>query len=446
MATPAQVIEQAGVAKQAEAQQRHRELEDEQRKVTLKTLQEDADNPADKVAAIQAVYHKDPGVLKQHVENLTRRITGKQAQPVVSPQDAQQKRLAPLVARGKTPDQQALLQQQASGDIANKQSLGLSQQEAQQKQQQTFSLIDKYLTDPEQNKAAKEDYVRRQAGISNAVKNISGAAGQPVETSPGSGQYARPVQGSDGTIVYQPMPAGWKPPAPAQSKAALQQYIRAKFGDNPTAEQMAQATREHQALMSGLTVGSHQTIAYDADGVPHVITLTTSSRKDFGATPKGEPAPRKAAGGASQPKGGQLDFRKATPQSTAAKKAVDTAENSYLDVQKASQDPTPVGDQGVILAWLRGRVNRVTNTEIQAVNNLGGAKMKLEGAIVRIESGKMTDQQRQWFLRSAKDNYATAQTVASKYDSPNSSPAPKKQGEQSGGGKSLADRLNEALQ
>jgi hypothetical protein len=49
----------------------------------------------------------------------------------------------------------------------------------------------------------------------------------------------------------------------------------------------------------------------------------------------------------------------------------------------------------------------------------------------------MTPQQYQWFLRSAKDNYDNAQQVASKY----SAPAPK-----AGGGKSLADRLSEALQ
>lgn len=97
---------------------------------------------------------------------------------------------------------------------------------------------------------------------------------------------------------------------------------------------------------------------------------------------------------------------------------MDIAENSLLDVQKASQDPTPVGDQGVILAWLRGRVNRVTATEIAAVNNLGGAEMRLEGSYVRLVSGKMTDQQRAWFLQSAQNNYDDAVTVASKYTNP----------------------------
>lgn len=214
MATPAQYIEQLGAEKQAAARDRQNALEDEQRKVTLKTLQEDSDTPADKVAAIQAVYHRDPGVLKQHVENLTRRMTGKPTQPVVSPDDAQQARIAPIAARGKTPDQQALEFNQKQGDLAGRQKLANDQAEAQQEQQNAFNLIDTYIKDPEQNKAAKEDFVRKQAGIQATLKNIPGAAGQPVETAPGSGKYVRPVQGADGTIAYQPMPEGWKPPAP----------------------------------------------------------------------------------------------------------------------------------------------------------------------------------------------------------------------------------------
>lgn len=97
-----------GLGEQAfeRGQQRREQLEDEQRKATLDTLLEDSATPQDKVAAIQAVYHKDPGVLKQHVENLTRRLTGKQPQPVVSPQQAQVNRLAPIAARGVLPAEQ----------------------------------------------------------------------------------------------------------------------------------------------------------------------------------------------------------------------------------------------------------------------------------------------------------------------------------------------------
>jgi hypothetical protein len=119
-----------------------------------------------------------------------------------------------------------------------------------------------------------------------------------------------------------------------------------------------------------------------------------------------------------------------SPAETKADEAVDAAEASYLDVQKASAgDPTghnlnPVSSQGIILAWLRGRVNRVTTAEIQQVNNLGGMVVKLEGTRMRWVKGTMSPEQYRWFLKSAKDNYETAKTVASKYSAPKSSNAP----------------------
>lgn len=416
-------LAQAGV----QNAERQAALKDEQRKVTLKTLLEDAETPQDKVDAIQAVYHRDPGVLKQHVENLTRRITGQKPQPVVSPEQAQQARIAPIAARGKTPEQQALDEQEASGNIRNKEQQAL----ALQKQQQTFALIDQYIKDPEQNKAAKEDYVRKQAGITASFKNLPGAAGQPYKTP--NGQWVRPVQNADGSITEQPMPASYTGP---QAKPAKPLYKVLRGHAVLLDPSTGNIIRDLGAAATARTT-THQSIQYDADGIPHMVSLTSVSVPGMGpvdvdvapeaSEPAKGPAPRAGASGTpGRPKAGQLDFRKPTPQSTTAKKAVDTAENSYLDVQKASQDPTPVGDQGVILAWLRGRVNRVTTTEIQAVNNLGGARMKLEGNVVRIQSGKMTDQQRKWFLRSAKDNYDNALKVASKYDSPKGEPDKKK--------------------
>lgn len=114
---------------------------------------------------------------------------------------------------------------------------------------------------------------------------------------------------------------------------------------------------------------------------------------------------------------GTVGGRMTQPQ-IKAKEALDTARSAYQDVQRAAADPTPVGDQGVILAWLRGRVNRVTTTEIKQVNNLGGAQMKLEGNIVRLVSGKMTDAQRSWFLQSARNNYEIARDNYQQYEQP----------------------------
>ncbi len=113
MGTPAQVVEQGIAQGQARGAERRRELEDEKRKGLLKTLLENAQTPSDQHAVYEAVYHQDPSVLKQHVENLTRRLTGKKPQPVVSPDQAQAARIAPIAARGKTPEQQQLEYEQA---------------------------------------------------------------------------------------------------------------------------------------------------------------------------------------------------------------------------------------------------------------------------------------------------------------------------------------------
>lgn len=121
---------------------------------------------------------------------------------------------------------------------------------------------------------------------------------------------------------------------------------------------------------------------------------------------------------------GQPVFAGRTPSSDLAMKNLQVAQSSYDDVYKAGGGRgdgsliDPVGSQGIIMAWLRGRVNRVTATEIANVNNLGGAEMKLEGNIVRVVKGTMSPQQYQWFLDSAKRNYDTAQEIAQKYTNP----------------------------
>lgn len=248
---------------------------------------------------------------------------------------------------------------------------------------------------------------------------------------------------------------------PKDSQAALAVYIRAKYGDNPTWQEIAQGTQEHQRLMAGVTVGQHQTVQFDADGVPHVITLQSTSGKTFGgAPPVSSEAPQVPDGmsgpnarlNAKKPQSkqvptapNQLDFRKATPAGNDAKKQSDAAERSYLDVQSASPgDPTgkhldPVSSQGILLSWLRGRVNRVTQSEIQTINNMGGIVAKLEGDAVKIVSGTMSPQQYQWFLNSAKNNFENAKKVENKRTGPVSSQAPQSPS-------SLDDRLSKALE
>jgi hypothetical protein len=130
-----------------------------------------------------------------------------------------------IMAQAKTPDQLAAEKQKQAistftqeGDIQNTQKSAAETKA----REDTLALIDKYITDPEANKAAKQEYTQKQAGIFGAPKPLTGAAGQPIEFPPGSGLYARAVTNPDNTTAMIPMPEGWKPPAPKPGSPSVQ--------------------------------------------------------------------------------------------------------------------------------------------------------------------------------------------------------------------------------
>jgi hypothetical protein len=212
-------------------QQRKQGLEDEQRNLKQSELDKQAASgaisPVQWGSATSDLYAHEPaesrlGRLKRGAE----RIVGMKKQADAQKQQADAKLAAQpspradyasIQASAKTPDQLAAEKQKQAistftqeGDIQNTQTAAAAKQTYQAKAE----AIKQYITDPEQQKAALEDLARKNAGISSAVKDITGAAGQPVEYPPGSGIYAKPVRGGDGNIVMQPMPEGWKPAAP----------------------------------------------------------------------------------------------------------------------------------------------------------------------------------------------------------------------------------------
>ena len=82
---------------------------------------------------------------------------------------------ASIQAGAKTPDQLAAEKQKQDistytqkGDIDNTQKSAA----AKQAQQATIDLIDKYITDPEANKAAKQEYAQKQAGILGSTQDL----------------------------------------------------------------------------------------------------------------------------------------------------------------------------------------------------------------------------------------------------------------------------------
>jgi len=115
---------------------------------------------------------------------------------------------------------------------------------------------------------------------------------------------------------------------------------------------------------------------------------------------------------------GQPLLQGKSPASDAANKKLNEAQAAYEEVVRAAHNTNPVDSQGIILSWLRGKVNRVTATEIAAVRNLGGVFDKFDGSLSSIEHGTMTPKQISWFVKNAKDNLDIARHVVSQYRNP----------------------------
>lgn len=65
------------------------------------------------------------------------------------------------------------------------------------------------------------------------------------------------------------------------SQAALASYLRAKYGDNPTAAQIEEGTAHYKQLQTPTTSGTSQSLVYDHNNDPHVFTKRSTSSKTF---------------------------------------------------------------------------------------------------------------------------------------------------------------------
>lgn len=230
--------------------------ERDEREAKLQTLLNSGLPPAQVQQGIRDIYGQDAPALQRHVENLFRRVAGKQPQAAQAPMRAAD--LAGLEAQGTTPEQRRTQEFKAETDYQNQAALDFAQkqraQQAEEEQKRIFGLIDQYIPDPEANKTAKEEYARRQAGIVQKFSNIPGAGGQPYKTP--NGTWVRPVQTADGSIVEQPMPAGYTGPA-AKPVAINREYadlyakaLMARQGGPPlTAEESAKMQADYHAMV-----------------------------------------------------------------------------------------------------------------------------------------------------------------------------------------------------
>jgi hypothetical protein len=252
-----------------------------------------------------------------------------------------------------------------------------------------------------EGKQARNEYVNEllTSGLKEPKEPIetwTDVKGYPSQEFPvGSGNYRTLQVNKKGEKRWKDEPEGYIPPTPNAPKQSADERKRADFEEYK---------KSHTALKD------------------QTFEAWVAEQSALGRRSGAPPISRSSGGAGSK--------AKTSPAQTKAEETVDAAEAAYLDVLGAGgpdgrgNNLDPIGSAGVVLSWLRGRVNRVTQTEINMVNNLGGAEMKLEGNVAHIVKGTISPKQYQYFLASTKRNLDIAKQVASKYKGGSSSLPP----------------------
>lgn len=200
----------SGQAPQIDAEKRQQaaQLTNEQREIKANELEQQlemgrkygtlsAEDQKQYVDAITGLYSKpeDQGSLIQRLHK------------AIHPQGTtRQAATAPL--KNATPEGGVSAEEERRKNEAYQQQL---EQDAQAKQkgfEDSWKFFSKYIPQEDLPKAQSE-WAMKNLGIAQTLKNIPGAAGQPVKGN--DGRYYRPMQQADGTVVQQPMPPDWKP-------------------------------------------------------------------------------------------------------------------------------------------------------------------------------------------------------------------------------------------
>lgn len=365
-------------AEQAEqVRARNRELADEKRKVLLKTLQEDAETPQDKVAAIEAVYHQDPSVLKQHVENLTRRLTGKQAQPIVSPAEAQAQRLAPIAARGVPPEQQkqkAAIQGMQSEMQALKQ-MGFSDEQIASR----FGLTqqgDEYAgLSPEEVEKAR----RIKVGLAPRATDTAKTEDEPLE----KGGVFYGVKGADGKKYFANQINA--PDTPPEVKQVWQTIQAAQKAKQDEQDKKAREQDERQLRGFAAIAGRQmQTEQFQEAMANYRADLTTFRALDKQA----------------RDSGALVDMYQQQLAQPGNKSAFDTA---------------LITDYTGILA----KGGRKTQAEINFAQKIGGLGVRTEKLWTQAQTGELPESMRQMYL-----DYMKARATSDRAEADAARPAP----------------------
>jgi len=429
---------------------------EEERQAQLANIANADLSPEQQADAIRTLYARNPSALKRHIENLAGRLIGRKPQPVApayAPQTTtapqappmeiggmtlpaprsvpvtypgaktQQERLSQDLSAGKSPQQQkldlykAMLDEQLGaqaqtleGQVAAVRKIIADPSLSSDDKQYLVSLYGAHTERPTSDEMKRQDY---QAALIGGYK---GSYEQWIA------EQAALGRGAGATKV-----------------GTFGGFLTDAYGPHPTPEQYVQARKLWAASGAGTTVGTHTIQVPQPDGSIKLYTVETSSSKDFGplptlpgapaSQPKG-PAPRRRGGSASAgPQGGVTVGGKQTPEQMKATEQADQAETAYAQAQADLANPTPIGDTGLLIEWVRGHVagaGRLTNTEVELTMKAGSWGTRLKNAMDRASTGTLDPAFRAQLVSDLGNAARIMRQQANRYGQP----APKAEGKQ----------------
>lgn len=247
------------------------------------------------------------------------------------------------------------------------------------------------------------------AASAKAVQWLTDGEGKahPFELVDGKFQ---PVEGADGMTP----PVKQAP----HSNAALQTFIRTKYGDTPTAEQYEEGITEFKRLQTPDTTGTHEAIVYDQDGNAHKVTEASSSHKSFGhsgggSSPAGsssKPGTKKTA-----PKSPVSDvlpgIHKNTPAQSKAQTDLVSATKlaSFADQVAADPNASPSEQKQVALRLIKDAAGRVNMQEYDVMTKRAGLANTLVQWANNVTTGKLPNDVFSALVAATHKNLKSAQ-------------------------------------
>jgi hypothetical protein len=335
--------------------------------------------------------------------------------------------------------QQHYARQKAQADLAGGQMQQVARAYAAEQDPQKKQAL------AHQWEVAKENYLKTVGKDKNAkgiaqktlgvIEHIAGhqppAAGQPAKQ--GQQTVPPPPQGAAASASPQPT----VPPPPGAQGQGVPWQLEAMGApernaemdrQNKTSEEQSKTDIASKARMDEARVRAdisakskmqeEQTKIHE-ESVERLAQEEAKHRdkmSEIDETAKVKPPRPVAAGRAAGAKG-----PKESSEQVAANKSADLADTDFATAQERLANPTPVGDTGIVLSWVRSQIRgggRINNTEIQSLLKSGKLETRFNNAYQRAINGTLDPQFRKQMVDDIGTVAKTARATADKYKQP----------------------------